>query len=35
MTQRLGYIALVVADYDEAIQFYTHSLGFQELTAKG
>jgi catechol 2,3-dioxygenase-like lactoylglutathione lyase family enzyme len=29
MTQKLGYIALVVRDYDEAIKFYTQSLGFQ------
>jgi len=29
MTQKLGYIALVVRDYDEAIAFYTQSLGFQ------
>jgi catechol 2,3-dioxygenase-like lactoylglutathione lyase family enzyme len=29
MTQNLGCIALVVRDYDEAIRFYTHSLGFQ------
>lgn len=29
MAQRLGYIALVVRDYDEAITFYTQSLGFQ------
>jgi catechol 2,3-dioxygenase-like lactoylglutathione lyase family enzyme len=29
MAQRLGYIALVVRDYDEAISFYTRSLGFQ------
>jgi len=29
MTQRLGYVALVVRDYDEAIAFYTRSLGFQ------
>ena len=28
MTQELGYIALVVRDYDEAIAFYTQSLGF-------
>ena len=31
MAQRLGYIALVVRDYDEAITFYTQSLGFQLL----
>ena len=29
MAQRLGYVALVVRDYDEAIAFYTRSLGFQ------
>jgi catechol 2,3-dioxygenase-like lactoylglutathione lyase family enzyme len=29
MTQRLGHVALVVREYDEAIAFYTHSLGFQ------
>ena len=29
MTQRLGYIALVVCDYNDAITFYTQSLGFQ------
>jgi catechol 2,3-dioxygenase-like lactoylglutathione lyase family enzyme len=29
MAQRLGYVALVVRDYDEAIGFYTQSLGFQ------
>ena len=29
MTQKIGYVALVVREYDEAIQFYTHSLGFQ------
>jgi lactoylglutathione lyase len=29
MAQRLGYVALVVRDYDEAISFYTQSLGFQ------
>jgi catechol 2,3-dioxygenase-like lactoylglutathione lyase family enzyme len=29
MTQHLGYVALVVRDYDEAIKFYTQSLGFQ------
>jgi catechol 2,3-dioxygenase-like lactoylglutathione lyase family enzyme len=29
MTQRLGYIALLVRDYDDAITFYTQSLGFQ------
>ena len=29
MTQKLGYVALVVRDYDEALAFYTRSLGFQ------
>ena len=29
MAQRLGYVALVVRDCDEAISFYTQSLGFQ------
>jgi catechol 2,3-dioxygenase-like lactoylglutathione lyase family enzyme len=29
MPQTLGYIALVVRDYDEAIAFYTNQLGFQ------
>ena len=29
MAQRLGYVALVVRDYDEAISFYARSLGFQ------
>jgi catechol 2,3-dioxygenase-like lactoylglutathione lyase family enzyme len=29
MTQHLGYVALVVRDYDEAIAFYTQLLGFQ------
>ncbi len=28
MKQHLAHIALVVADYDEAIQFYTQKLGF-------
>ena len=31
MMQKLGYIALVVRDYDEAITFYTQSLGFQRI----
>ena len=26
--QAIGYIALVVRDYDEAIDFYVHKLGF-------
>jgi catechol 2,3-dioxygenase-like lactoylglutathione lyase family enzyme len=29
MPQKLGYIALVVRDYDEAIAFYTNKLQFQ------
>ena len=29
MTQLLKHIALVVADYDEAIAFYTQKLGFE------
>lgn len=29
MPQTLGYIALVVRDYDEAIAYFTLSLGFQ------
>lgn len=28
MTQKLAYIALIVRDYDEAIEFYTKILGF-------
>jgi len=28
MQQRIAHIALVVKDYDEAIQFYTEKLGF-------
>jgi catechol 2,3-dioxygenase-like lactoylglutathione lyase family enzyme len=28
MAQTLGYVALVVRDYDEAIAFFTHALGF-------
>ena len=28
MRQNIGYIALVVRDYDEAIAFYTQKLGF-------
>lgn len=31
MNQQLAQLALVVADYDEAIQFYTQKLGFQLL----
>ena len=29
MQQRISHIALVVKDYDEAIQFYTEKLGFE------
>jgi catechol 2,3-dioxygenase-like lactoylglutathione lyase family enzyme len=29
MAQSLGYVALVVRDYDEAIAFFTQKLGFQ------
>jgi len=29
MKQTLGHIALVVRDYDEALRFFTESLGFQ------
>jgi lactoylglutathione lyase len=29
MTQRIGCVALVVRDYDEAIAFYTQALGFE------
>ena len=28
MAQRIGLVTLVVRDYDEAIAFYTHQLGF-------
>jgi catechol 2,3-dioxygenase-like lactoylglutathione lyase family enzyme len=31
MNQRIAHIALVVADYDEAILFYTQKLGFELL----
>ena len=31
MKQTIGQIALVVSDYDEAIQFYTKKLGFELL----
>ena len=27
--QRIGYMALLVRDYDEAINFYTNALGFE------
>ena len=29
MTQQIGYVALVVRDYDEAIDYYTNVLGFE------
>jgi catechol 2,3-dioxygenase-like lactoylglutathione lyase family enzyme len=29
MPQKIGYVALVVRDYDEAIAFYTEKLGFR------
>jgi len=29
MPQKLGYVALVVREYDEAIAFYTNKLEFQ------
>ncbi|HET6995427.1 MAG TPA: VOC family protein, partial [Chitinophagaceae bacterium] len=29
MRQHIAHIALVVADYDEAISFYTGKLGFE------
>jgi catechol 2,3-dioxygenase-like lactoylglutathione lyase family enzyme len=29
MPQKLGYVALLVRDYDEAIAFYTNKLGFR------
>ena len=28
MEQRIAHVALVVRDYDEAIEFYTQRLGF-------
>lgn len=31
MTQRLGQIALLVREYDEAILYYTEVLGFELL----
>lgn len=31
MKQHIAHIALVVADYDEAIEFYTHKLNFKLL----
>lgn len=32
MTQQLAHVALVVRDYDEALQFYCQTLGFTLLT---
>ncbi len=29
MNQHIAHIALVVEDYDDAIRFYTHKLGFK------
>ena len=29
MKQSIGYVALVVHDYDEAIDFYVNTLGFR------
>ena len=29
MTQRLAHVALVVRDYDEAIDYYVGTLGFE------
>ena len=29
MRQRIGYVALIVRDYDEAIEFYRQALGFE------
>jgi catechol 2,3-dioxygenase-like lactoylglutathione lyase family enzyme len=34
MAQTIGYIALVVRDYDEAIAFYTERLGFKLIEDK-
>ncbi len=31
MSRRIGYVALVVRDYDEAMAFYTERLGFRLL----
>ena len=31
MKQKIGYVALLVRDYDEAIEFYTQKLGFDLL----
>lgn len=34
MPQKLGYVALLVRDYDEAIAFFTQSLGFRVVEDK-
>ena len=34
MYQRIAHIAIVVKDYDEAIEFYTQKLGFELLEDK-
>ncbi len=34
MSQTLGYVALVVRDYDEAIAYFTQSLGFDLIEDK-
>ena len=31
MTQSIGYVALVVREYDEAIEFFTEKLGFHRI----
>lgn len=35
MNQSLGYVALVVCDYDEAIAYFTQSLGFELIEDSG
>ena len=35
MTQTLGYVALVVREYDEAIAFFTEKLGFRLVEDSG
>ena len=35
MTQSLGYVALVVRDYDEAIAYFTQKLGFRLVEDSG
>ena len=34
MRQKLGYVALLVRDYDEAIAFFTQSIGFRVVEDK-